>query len=134
VVIDQRDWFTTMRWGDPLFAGLAGSTARWDAWEPAAWQVQQAFALPEPMPVAALASAQQAYDATFGTAGRQASMAATWCRYLPPNIRVLLAPCLGEMVGERARERLEAEQGKVLLVVIAAGLVLIGAAALVWGR
>lgn len=136
-IADPRPWYwTTMRWGDPLYAGLAGSAASWTGAEPAWWQVEQANQFPEPMPLGLLAAAQQTYDGIFGTSGRAEERRREVCAALPPLIRAMIPECKDVRTGEPGERLLGAARAATARL-IASGLgiaiLLIGIVALVFG-
>lgn len=125
-----------MRWGDTLYAGLAGSTAQWSGAEPAAWQIDQAMMFPEPMPLGMVASAQQTYDGIFGTSGRAEERRREVCAALPPLIRAVIPECRDVTTGEPGERFLQAGRDlgtRLVLLGIGAGIVLLGVAALIFG-
>jgi hypothetical protein len=150
-MMDARDWFTTVRWGDSLYASLAGSTARWDGWEPASWQIQQAASLPEPLPSGVLAQAQQTYALIYGRTGRDArteacirecrerySTTCNWLNdFLPPWLRCTCEQeCLRTGGAERRFGPFGIFRGRpdyIWVILVAVGLILIGANALTRG-
>lgn len=125
-----------MRWGDTLYAGLAGSSAQWTGAEPAAWQLDQASMFPEPMPLGMMAAAQQTYDGIFGTSGRAEDRRREVCAALPPLIRAVIPECRDVTTGEPGERLVQAGRDigtRFVLLGIGAGIVLLGVAALVFG-